>query len=576
MPRPPRSAAPPADDSQNETVQIAPKTIVGTRTPCAARPAQVVERSAARPAAHTGFYTFAYYNIGWQSGSKRLHHTKENLAAEICDLVRAKCVDAVGISEVFPTQQCCTNLIEPNTGTQPSPEVSAGELTSDAQPASPPGLPRLATPPVSPTESRSGSESTPVTAKSSGQESTKASSSSSHPYSQSPQHEQSTTTATQVSPEILAEVINSAAQPASPTGAQPHFFDPLGILHRKDAEAGVADAAVAQASAPVLPEELEELNLAMDSTPMMHTGYVDPRLLELEEASSLMVPSAATPRYSALLQKLNSAEDQQILQELAAFTVFDKLLDKKPYGSAEQPADEPYALAFRFEHLLRVTDEQRQLHIARLVSREDPRDLNANTLIFNEEDMIETLNEWRNNPASWCDKLQAITDLQTPQKQHQARKRRFSTMLFHLMGDKAMAEMFIKHPISGTEQPGPILRKFAVSWQTWRYSPARQAARQISERKEKSLKRLGHQKYLLHEKQKSAWEIHRRLMEDWDCWRLLSLEEKKLWRSFRNYEIWDAIKKVKMQQEQQHTLEIQILWTEEIKARWGVQCCTAW
>ena len=80
--------------------------MVGTGTPCAAQPAEVVKRSAARPAAHTGFYTFAYYNIGWQRGSKKLHHTKENLAVEICDLVRAKSVDAVGISEVF-------NLREP-------------------------------------------------------------------------------------------------------------------------------------------------------------------------------------------------------------------------------------------------------------------------------------------------------------------------------------------------------------------------------------------------------------------------------------------------------------------------------
>ena len=102
----PGSAAPPAHDLQDEPVQIAPTTMVAAETHCAARPAEIVKRSAARPAAHTGFYTFAYYNAGWQKGSTQTHHNKENLAAEICDLVQAKCIDAVGISAVL-------NLREP-------------------------------------------------------------------------------------------------------------------------------------------------------------------------------------------------------------------------------------------------------------------------------------------------------------------------------------------------------------------------------------------------------------------------------------------------------------------------------
>ena len=115
-------------------------------------------------------------------------------------------------------------------------------------------------------------------------------------------------------------------------------------------------------------KERKEINLVRDSEAMLHTGSIhgrlepiteDPEDLEdLEEAPSLMVPSAETPRYSALLKKLNSAEDLTILDDLASFTVHDKLLYKRPYGSAEQRDDEPYALAERFEHLLRVTDEE--------------------------------------------------------------------------------------------------------------------------------------------------------------------------------------------------------------------------
>ena len=47
------------------------------------------------------FYRCAFYNIGWNSKDKQKHHSKENLATEISNLVCEKHVDAVGISEVF-------------------------------------------------------------------------------------------------------------------------------------------------------------------------------------------------------------------------------------------------------------------------------------------------------------------------------------------------------------------------------------------------------------------------------------------------------------------------------------------
>ena len=300
-------------------------------------------------------------------------------------------------------------------------------------------------------------------------------------------------------PDVSAEVVCSASQPASPLGALPsfdQFFVLLQILHHGKTVLAASDAATSQAVPPVLPQQLQDLDRAMESRPP-----------ELPETPSLTVPSAATPLYNALLQKLNSAKDPKILEKLAGSTVFDKLLYTKPYGS-DTSADQPGDLASRFEHLLRVTNEQRQLHIRRLASRQDPRDLNANTLIFHADDMMEILNEWRNDPKRWCDKLHAIDNLPTQQEKHQARKKRFSTMLFHLMGDRAIPELFIKHPICGTDQPAAIISTFVNARQTWRNSEACKEARQISEKKEwrSPRKRPSQRNFLQRGKQKHAEE----------------------------------------------------------------------
>ena len=81
--------------------------------------------SAARPADGDNWYRLLFYNIGWNVTSKKPRHTMEGMATEICSMVHCKCVDAVGISEVFnlkddmwqqrrvimrvkTQQQCCT------------------------------------------------------------------------------------------------------------------------------------------------------------------------------------------------------------------------------------------------------------------------------------------------------------------------------------------------------------------------------------------------------------------------------------------------------------------------------------
>ena len=296
-------------------------------------------------------------------------------------------------------------------------------------------------------------------------------------------------------PDVSAEVVCSASQPASPLGALP-MFDQFFVAWFA-AWCAASDAATSQAVPPVLPQQSQDLERAMESRPP-----------ELPETLSLPeTPCAATPLYNALLQKLKSAEDPKILEKLAGSTVFDKLLKTKPYGS-DTSAAQPGGLASRFEHLLRVTNEQRQLHIRRLAARQDPRDLNANTLIFHAADMMEILNEWRNDPKSWCDKLHAIDKLPTRQEKHQARKKRFSTMLFHLMGDRAIPELFIKHPICGTDQPAAIISTFVNARQTWRSSEACKEAREISKKKDwrSPRKRPSQRNFLQRGKQKRAEE----------------------------------------------------------------------
>jgi hypothetical protein len=404
----PGSAAPPAHDSQDEPVQIAPTTMV------AGEPAYISIDGA--------------LHHQWSVASGIWHHS------------------ATPSVHSLPDPNSSTNMIGPNSST--NPKVPAEVFSSAAQPASPPGA-----------QPRPDQVFDPLGL-------------------------------WQPTPDVSAEVVCSAAQPASPPGALPYldqFLVLLQILHRGKTVLAASDAATSQAVPPVLPQQLQDLDRAMESRP-----------------PELMVPSAATPLYNALLQKLNRAEDPKILEKLAGSTVFDKLLYTKPYGS-DTSADQPGDLASRFEHLLRVTNEQRQLHIRRLASRQDPRDLNANTLIFHADDMMEILNEWRNDPKSWCDKLHAIDNLPTQQERHQARKKRFSTMLFHLMGDRAIPELFIKHPICGTDQAAAIISTFVNARQTWRDSEACKEAREISEKKDPR-KRPSQRKFWLRGKQKRAEE----------------------------------------------------------------------
>ena len=114
--------------------------------------------------------------------------------------------------------------------------------------------------------------------------------------------------------------------------------------------------------------------------------------------------------------KISDTDDEHLMESFADCFVFDKLKFKKPYGSAEQPADktnDPYELGLRIENLLAVTQEQRSKHLARLTSRDDARAKLPHTLVFNKDDMKETMNSWRRQPQTWMHKhsLQGVNDI---------------------------------------------------------------------------------------------------------------------------------------------------------------------
>ena len=104
------------------------------------------------------------------------------------------------------------------------------------------------------------------------------------------------------------------------------------------------------------------------------------------------------------------------MESFADCFVFDKLKFKKPYGSAEQPADktnDPYELGLRIENLLAVAQEQRSKHLARLTSRYDARAKLPHSLLFNAMDMKATMDSWRHPPETWMHKqsLQIVNDI---------------------------------------------------------------------------------------------------------------------------------------------------------------------
>jgi hypothetical protein len=271
--------------------------------------------------------------------------------------------------------------------------------------------------------------------------------------------------------------------------------------------------------------------------PRIHDGDGDMDCDNLDEAPSLMLPSQDTPLYNAFLNKLVIENKEKILESFADLSVFSKLKTKPPYLSAEQPADkrdDPYDLGLRTEHLLAVTEAQRSIHIARLHSRNDVRAQTPHTLVFTADDMREIMNTWRNSPETWSNSWAAIKDLKTHQTKHQSLKTKFNTMLFQMIGNKALVELFVRFPLLSAEQPGTVLSNITRVLQL--EDPEKYRAQIISQPNLLGVVRPSKQIHALQQLLKDGRWIDEWIVEDRNNWYKLTHAQQLLWRQYNDHD----------------------------------------
>ena len=284
--------------------------------------------------------------------------------------------------------------------------------------------------------------------------------------------------------------------------------------------------------------------------PMIHRGNFDGNFENIKEAPSLMLPSSETPLCNAFLDKLVLTGDEALADTLAGFGIFDKLKFKKPYGSAEQPADkrdDPYELGLRIEHLLAVTNMQRTIHIERLASRYDVRAQTPHILVFTADDMKEIMNEWRKHPETWSNSLGAINDLKTPQIIHQSLKSAFNTMLFQMIGNKALVELFVRFPLFSAEQPGAVLSDIARVLQL--EDPELRRAQIISQPNLPGAIRPSQQIYALNKRLKLGRWIDDWIVKDRNNWYKLTHAQQLLWIQYTKHDITREISELRKKQQ---------------------------
>ena len=274
-------------------------------------------------------------------------------------------------------------------------------------------------------------------------------------------------------------------------------------------------------------------------------------LSEPSRALSLGIPTSSTPLYSTLLEKLANTDDVSIMDSLASMCLFGDLQNKPPAISAAQPDHDPtspYDLSMRVECLFEQIKEQRELHIARIAKRKDPRLRHKDRLIFHDRDMREIMNAWRSQPETWMksETLQKLKNY-TTQQCHQTIKSAFSTMLFSLFGNKSFTETCSRYPVCSAEHPANILKEFAEAWEAGQNSIELQRERERS--KPNPNKRLSKQIHELNQLSKHAAYIRQEIAEDWNYWYQLSWKDKKLWEEHDDADIRRQIAALRAQQQ---------------------------
>ena len=315
---------------------------------------------------------------------------------------------------------------------------------------------------------------------------------------------------------------------ASASAAQPKMPEyPPGLMYMTAVE-GPASSTAAQ------PEEVEQTDQS-----------------ELSRALSLVIPTSSTPLFSTLLEKLANTDDESIMDCLASICLFGDLQNKPPAVSVAQPDHDPtspYDRSMRVECLLEKTNEQRELHIARIAERSDARLHHKDCLIFHDEDMKEIMNAWRNQPKTWM-KNETLQKLQndTPQERHQKIKSAFSTMLFSLFGNKSLTDICIRYPVCSAGQPANIFKEFAKAWE------AAQNSIQLQKRREQSKPnpnvRLSKKIRALTQRAEHAASIRKKVAEDGNSWYQLSLKDQKLCQEHDDEDIRRQIAELRAQQQ---------------------------
>lgn len=229
---------------------------------------------------------------------------------------------------------------------------------------------------------------------------------------------------------------------------------------------------------------------------------------------------------------------ENAMEALADFCVYGKLKFKRPFGSAEQPADNencPYDLGLRIKNLLQVTNEQREEHIARLCDRNDPRIQSREKLVFNDQDMQEIMNTWRNQPKTWSNSQNCING-----QSHAGAKSCFSTMLFQLFGNKPLVDLLIRFPICCHSS---VLRSFTQQFLCDKNSAEASRAREISQPKQPGQFSRSEQIRTLEMQRSRCARIRRKPEAEW------SEDEKRLMVQFDSRETFERIKKLRMQKQ---------------------------
>jgi len=252
-----------------------------------------------------------------------------------------------------------------------------------------------------------------------------------------------------------------------------------------------------------------------------------------------------------LLEKLANTDDESIMESLASICLFGELQNKPPAVSAAQPDHDPrspYDLGMRVECLLQKTNEQRELHIARLTERNDPRLRHRNGLIFDDTDMQEIMKAWKGQPETWMknETLQKIENY-THQEWHQKVKSAFAMMLFALFGNKSLTEMCIRYPVCSAEQLAYILKGFAKAWEADKNNIELQEAREQSKPNPDS--RLSKQIRALQQRAERAAWIRKWIAKDWNNWYNLSPKDQKLWHEHDDEYVRRQIVELRAQQQ---------------------------